>query len=249
MQEHSRSPALDLIDNFPAFEKAAAYLEATILARNCKVIADVGGGAHPLLDDEFILRHGIDYSVLDKSMAELMKADSCGEKVEVDAIGSGDAFLAGIGDRRFDLIFSHMFLEHIDNPIQAHVNFYAALKPGGICVHIYPSPNNLPLALNRFLPESVSSVLIKVAQPGRDFASSQKKFKAYYRLCGAPGPKISAVFEKIGYKIARHTGYIGHNYYARFEPAAMLETRLRKLIHRLQLPLTSGCLLVLEKGR
>ncbi len=134
-----------------------------------------------------------------------------------------DMFREQIADQKFDLIFSHMLLEHLENPLQAHRNFYDALKPGGRCVHIYPSPNNLPLALNRLLPEAIAARLIKIAQPTRELASARPKFKAYYRMCGAPGAALSAAFEAIGYTVIRHTGYIGHTYYERFKPAAALE--------------------------
>jgi 2-polyprenyl-3-methyl-5-hydroxy-6-metoxy-1,4-benzoquinol methylase len=238
---------LDVIENFPAYEKAAEYLKSIVAERNYKVIADIGGGANPMLDQNFVARNGLQYCLLDHSSAELAKADKCYEKIEADAADTFESFRHATGGRRFDLIFSHMFLEHVANPLQAHANFYSALKPGGMCVHIYPSPNNLPLTLNRLLPEAVGALLIRIAQPARDLAGAQRKFKAYYRMCGAPGRALSAQFEAIGYSVTRHTGYIGHTYYERFKPAALVERRLRKFIHRLQLPLTSGCLLVLER--
>ncbi len=248
MPQDDPRPALELIGNFPAFAKAAPYLKQMILERNYKTIADVGGGANPLLDDEFIATNGIQYFLIDKSIAELGKANSIYNKIEADATSGHDVFQKQIGGRQFDLIFSHMLLEHIENPLQAHRNFYAALKPGGRCVHIYPSPNNLPLTLNRLLPEALSACLVRVAQPTRDLAGSQRKFKAYYRMCGAPNPALSAAFRAIGYTVIRHTGYIGHTYYERCKPAAMLERQVRKIVHKFQLPLTSGCVLVLEKG-
>ncbi len=241
-------PALDLIENFPAFGKAGAYLKQMILEHNYKSIADIGGGANPMLDDEFIVENNIWYFLIDKSASELNKANSLYNKIEADATDSNHAFQKQIAGRKFDLIFSHMFLEHIENPMQAHRNLYSTLNRGGRCVHIYPSPNNLPLALNRLLPEAVSACLVKIAQPTRDLEGARRKFKAYYRMCGAPNPALSAAFEDIGYTVKQHTGYIGHTYYERFKPAAMLERRLRRIIHKLQLPLTSGCLLVLEKS-
>jgi SAM-dependent methyltransferase len=238
-QDYPR-PALDLIENFPAFEKAGPYLKQMILEHNYKSIADVGAGANPMLDDEFIVKYGIQYSLIDKSASELGKANALYNKIEADATSGNDIFQKQIAGRKFDLVFSHMFLEHIENPLQAHRNFHGVLNAGGRCVHIYPSPNNLPLTLNRLLPEALSVYLVKIAQPTRDLDGSRRKFKAYYRMCGAPGPALSAAFEEIGYTVNQHTGYIGHSYYERFKPAAMLERRFRKIIHKLQLPLTSG---------
>jgi SAM-dependent methyltransferase len=246
MQKAIPHPALDLIENFPAHEKAAAFLKEIILGQNCKRIADIGGGAYPLLDDDFIAKSGIQYFLVDKSPSELGKANPLYNKIEADA--GSDTFRRQIGDRQFDLIFSYMLLEHIANPLQAHRNFHAALKPGGRCVHFYTSPNNLPLAVNRLLPESISAGLLKIAQPNRNAERSRPKFKAYYRMCGAPRAALTAQLEEIGYTVIRHTGYIGHTYYERFGLAAALERRVRRIAHKFRLPLITGCLLVLRKN-
>jgi SAM-dependent methyltransferase len=247
MQNDAAGPTLDLIDNFPAYEKAAIYLKKIITERNLKTIADIGGGANPLLDDKFVADRNIQYFLIDKSASELNKASALYNKIEADAISDTAVFQKQLAGKKFDLIFSHMFLEHLEDPMQAHRNFYDALNPGGLCVHVYPSPNNLPLMFNRLLPETVSAWLLKTAQPFRDLQGSQRKFKAYYRMCGAPSAALSAAFVAMGYAVRQHTGYIGHTYYLRFKPAAFLEEKIRRLIHKLQLPLTSGCLLVLEK--
>jgi SAM-dependent methyltransferase len=247
MKKTITGPTLDVIDNFPAYRLAGPYLKKIITEYNYKLIADFGGGANPVLDDEFIVKNNIQYFLIDISTSELKKANLLYNKIEADATGSNKMFQKQIAGQKFDLIFSHMFLEHIENPIQAHWNFYSVLNPGGRCVHIYPSPNNLPLTLNRLLPELISVYLLRIAQPARDLEGRQRKFRAYYRMCGAPSSGLTAEFEAIGYTVRRHTGYIGHAYYERFKPAAMLERQLRKLILRFHLPLTSGCLLELEK--
>jgi SAM-dependent methyltransferase len=247
MPQDHRPSTLDLIDSFPAYGKAGAYLKQMILEHGYKSIADIGGGANPLLDDEFVVKHGIQYFLIDKAASELQKANPLYSRIEADATSPNDVFRSNTGNRTFDLIFSHMLLEHIEDPMQAHRNFHAALNPGGRCVHIYPSPNNLPLTLNRLLPEAISIFLLKLAQPRRDFTGSQKKFRAYYRMCGAPNRALTAVFEAMGYTVLQHTGYIGHTYYERFRLASILEKQVRKIVHKFQLPLTTGCLLVLEK--
>ena len=243
----SARPPLDLIENFPSFDKARPLLEKIILDHGYRSIADVGGGANPMLGADFLATHGLRYCLIDRSPSELAKADAHCEKIEADACADTGAFLQQIGDRRFDLIFSHMLLEHLRDTRQAHINFFHALNPGGRCVHLYPSPNNLPLALNRLLPETVARTLIKFAQPLRDLEGSQQKFAAYYRMCGAPRPALTTAFEEMGYTVETHVGFIGHTYYERFPPLAALETRARRVIHRLGLPLTSGCLLVLRR--
>jgi SAM-dependent methyltransferase len=235
------------LDRYPAFAQARTYLQRMIVDNGYRSVADAGGGANAILDPEFVATHGIRYFLLDRSAHELAQANSRFEKIEADVEASDLQFRESTGARKFDFIFSHMLLEHLRDPLQAHRNFFAALHPGGRCVHIYPSPNNLPLALNRWLPEPVSRRLVRFAQPDRDFDGTQRKFKAYYRLCGAPSAALDATFEKIGFTVHQHTGYIGHTYYERFRLAAALERRFRTLAHQYHLPLTTGCLLVLDK--
>jgi SAM-dependent methyltransferase len=248
MHKPNCHPALENIENFPSFERAAPFLKQMILAHNYKSIADIGGGANPLLDEQFIAKNKIEYFLLDNSVSELKKAGAHYKTIEADATSHDDEFRRHTADRKFDLIVSHMLLEHLDNPLQAHRNFYNALNPDGRCVHIYPSPNNLPLALNRLLPQAVSACLLKLAQPGRDLGGARRKFKAYYRMCGAPSRTLTAAFEALGYTVVQHTGYVGHTYYERCKPVAALERRLRTLILKFQWPCTCGCLLVLDKG-
>lgn len=245
--QNSAHPALDVIDNFPSYERAGPYLQQMVTEHGYKAIADVGGGANPMLDHEFVVANGIRYCLIDKSVDELRKANAVFEKIHADATTSNDVFQKQIAGRKFDLIFSHMLLEHLENPFQAHKNFYAALNPGGRCVHFYPSPNNLPLALNRYLPEAVTALLLRFAQPLRDMEGTQRKFKAYYRMCGAPSLKLTRTFEAIGYAVDQHIGYVGHPYYERFTPAAFIEKRLRRALCRFGIPMTGGCLLVLQK--
>ncbi len=85
MPKANPRPALDLIENFPAHEKAAAYLKEMILGQNYRSIAEIGGGANPLLDDEFIAKNDIQYFLIDKSRSELAKASSVSCKIEADA--------------------------------------------------------------------------------------------------------------------------------------------------------------------
>jgi SAM-dependent methyltransferase len=238
---------LDAFDNFPGFEKAAAYLKGLIEAQGLRRIADVGGGAHPLLDESYIRQHALEYVVIDISNDELDKAGAGYTKVCADITLPPARFLPLLGGRRFDLIFSHMLLEHIEQPEIAHRNLWLALRPGGIAVHFYPSPYNLPLALNRVLPEAISRLLVRVAQPNRDLEGQEGKFRAYYRDCGPPSNGLHSTWERLGYVVRDHTGYVGHPYYDRSELGARLERLARKALLRLGMPLTSACLLVLER--
>lgn len=133
------------------------------------------------------------------------------------------------------------------DPLVVHRNIHRALKPEGLAIHFFPTPNSLPLAVNRMLPERVGELLISVFHPARDLKGSQGKFPAYYRMCGNPSVRTHAMLQSIGYDIVRHTGYIGHGYYDRFAPLRQCERALRTILLNAKIPMTSDALLVLRK--
>lgn len=241
------SSRLESVDNFPGFAFAPGYLKGWIRDLGARAVADIGGGANPMLDETFVTRNGLTYSLLDISASELEKAPSYYRKVRVDMTMPLEVFRDQVVTDGFDLVFSHMFLEHVEKPLNVHANIFAMLKPGGVAIHFFPSANNLPLFVNRFTSEWLSSLLVRFFQRGRDLHGHEGKFPAYYKLCGAPSVSLRKAFERVGYEVIRHTGYVGHSYYDDMGPLGRLERRLRPLLARLQVPMTSCILLVLRK--
>jgi SAM-dependent methyltransferase len=237
------------LEKFPGWERASDYLKSLILENGCKVVADIGGGAHPMIDLEFIHAHGLDYYVFDISPSELAKADPGYRKIQLDIACDESEFHAKRIRTDFDLVFSHMMLEHVQDPLRAHANFGRMLGPSGLSVHLYPSMNNLPLFANSFMPEWISGPLLRVLQPGRVQDGTAGKFVAYYRYCGAPSQRLRKVLTGCGFDVLQHTAYVGHNYYKRIKPLAAAERALRKLILALRVPMVSANLLVLRKPK
>jgi SAM-dependent methyltransferase len=237
------------LEKFPGWEKASGYLKNLILENGCKTVADIGGGAHPMIDMEFIRAHRIDYYVIDISASELAKADPGYKKIELDITCDESLFRAKKIRTDFDLVFSHMMLEHVEDPLKAHANFARLLRPGGLSVHLYPSMNNFPLFVNSLMPEWLSGPLLRLLQPNRKQEGTEGKFVAYYKYCGAPSMRLRRVFHQSGFEIVQHTAYVGHEYYKRIKPLASVERALRKLILALHVPMVSANLLVLKKPR
>jgi len=248
VSDPQRHNELDMLENFPGWAKATGFLENLIESRGCKSIADIAGGANPLLTDDFITKQQIDYCLIDISHAELAMAPAYYNKILADVTCPTEGFLRAIRGKTFALVFSHMLFEHIQNPIQAHINLYASLNAGGLAVHFFPSPNNLPLAINRLFPEYLTRALVRIAQPQRNISGRQGKFPAYYRMCGNPSKELHEQFGQIGYTVLRHTGFVGHNYYARFPIIRNIERTMRKVIVGAHIPLASFILLILEQS-
>jgi len=240
-------PQFDVFDNYPGFDKSRGFLEQIVINLGAKSIADVGGGANPRLDEQFIRENGIDYSLLDISQEELDKAPKSYRKFKVDLTAAQKEFTACVGEERFDLVFSHFFLEHVPDALQVHRNICSSLRRGGVAVHFFPSPRCLPLFINSVLPESITRVMLRVAQPDRDLDGNQGKFPAYYNMCKGPSKAMTAALNEIGYDVIRHAGFVGHNYYARVPGLRQVEHALRPVFVKWRIPLTSFVLLVLRK--
>jgi SAM-dependent methyltransferase len=247
MNREQAKRKLDDTENFPGWEKASDYLKHLIVQNGFRVVGDIGGGAHPMLDADFVARQRLSYTVFDISQAELDKAPPQYDKVQMDiSCGKADFEAKNVrGD--FDLLFSHMFLEHIEKSEQAHMNFARMLKPGGLSVHFYPSPNNFPLTLNRIIPENLSTGIVRRLQNNRDVDGIQGKFRAFYKNCGAPSAKLEEKFDSLGFDLVQHVGYVGHHYYRRIPPMAAFEKQLRAMLLKMQVPMTTYNLLVLRK--
>jgi SAM-dependent methyltransferase len=231
---------------FPGWLRFDAFLESFVVAGPKFQVLDLGGGANPMLKRSAPQRTG--YDLLDVDQRELSKASLTYDRIIcVDATGPNEAFLAAIGDKRYDLVFSHMFLEHIQEPDQLHKNVFAALKPGGRAIHAYPCPTNIPLAINAALPEKITRMMLRFARPKRDLDGKQGKFPAYYRKCYPSSSQSRTYFEELGYHVESHKGFAGHLYYERVPVLRDLEKIHRKFVVATQVPWVCFSLLVLRK--
>ncbi len=235
------------VDGFPGWEQAPEFFKKLILENGCKVVGDIGGGARPLIDMEFIEKHGLEYYVFDISASELAKADKRYRKIEFDITSDAHAFNAMKVRTDFDLVFSHMMLEHVQEPLKAHSNFARLLRPGGLSVHLYPAKYNFPLFMNTLIPEALSLKILPLLQPNRQQDGTEGKFVAFYKYCGPPTRKLAGVLQRAGFEVKQHTAFVGHRYYKRIKPLAAVEKMLRKIILAAHIPMISANLLVLRK--
>jgi|SRR6185437_10514465 len=234
------------IEEFPGNANAVRFLENIIIKYKIKSVADVGGGANPMLPLKIVKKYSLDYYVFDIDESELQKAPKWCNCLKVDIASPDKNFVPAEMLNKFDLVFSHFLLEHVKGVKQAHLNIAKLLRHGGIAVHFFPSINNLPIFINMIIPEWISRKLVKIFQPTRDKVY-QVKFPAYYELCTVRTNKMKRVLRSLGYSVEEHVGYIGHSYYERFELARWLELLGRKIFVFLKIPFTSTIHIVLKK--
>lgn len=171
-------------------------------------ICDVGGGANPVLPQQFVSSNHLDYTILDISEAEVDKAPEGYQKLVQDIETEPPVPFC-----HFDLIVSKMLAEHLKNGRRFHQNVFSMLQPGGIAVHYFPTLYTLPFLVNKLVSENISSLLLDVVLPRDRYRLG--KFRAYYSWCYGPTPAMLRMLTGIGYEIVLYKGFFGSSYYSR----------------------------------
>ena len=229
-------------EEFPGWDDAPALLRDIIRAEHPASILEVGSGANPTLTPDDLRDLGVDrYTTNDASADELRKAPS-----------GFDTLCADLDDpnwkpeRPFDLIFSRMVNEHIEDGQAYFSNLFEALEPNGLTVHCFSTLYTLPFVANRYLPEALSSRALDRFAP-RDH-HQHEKFRAYYSWSRGPTAASVRRFESLGFVVEDYLGYFGHSYYNKIGPLQWLEGAKTRLLMRHPVPqLTSYALVKLRR--
>jgi SAM-dependent methyltransferase len=116
------------------------------------------------------------------------------------AVGSAYDLEKLVESKKFDVIYSHMVVEHIYNPrkfIEAQVN---CLKPDGIIIHSTVSRYYWSSLVNNLVPDRIKNWLIQRLGSGR---TSEDTFDAYYKLNSATQVAELAKTLNLDYSISR----------------------------------------------
>jgi SAM-dependent methyltransferase len=196
--------------------------------------SDRGGarrGANPNLAGHDRVQSGeLDLLLIDISQQELDKAPSIGRKLCVDVAGPDIPLVGSV-----DLACSQMLAEHVADGSQFLRNIAKMLKPGGLYLQVSPVLYTVPFAVNRVIPEGLSSVLLDVFQPRDHYQHA--KFPARYSLCRGPATKHIARLEQSGLRVVAARGYYGHNYYGRIPGLRDLESLKSRYLAARPMPL------------
>lgn len=226
----------------PARDQFVPRVERLLRETGARVIADLGGGANPVLSVETIRRLDLDYTVFDLSRRELAKAPA-GYPTEVADLSAKSFEFP----RPVDLAISRMLLEHVREPAEFHRNILRALSENGHAIHFFPTLYALPFLANAVLPEGISAGLVRALFPSREDEGRHGKFPARYRWCRGPTKRQRRRFEKLGYEIQEYVGFFGHSYYSRVGKLQALEDRVARTLERHPAPaLTSFAWVVLS---
>ncbi len=230
-------------DRFPWDAQARDRLLELIHQLNPKDVLELGSGANPTLTVDDIGEHRLHYVTNDESAEELAKAPAGFETLCHDLSHAPlDA------SESFDLIFSRMVNEHVEDGEQYYRNIFKALRPGGHTVHLFSTLYAFPFLVNVAVPPAVSDRLLSFFHPWNS-DDDHEKFRAYYSWSRGPSKAAISAFEGIGYEVLEYHGYFGHGYYTkRLKPLDTIEQAKSRLLARYPLPqLTSYAQVVLRK--
>ena len=219
------------------------FLMTIIREHSIERVCDVGGGANPLLNEDYIREQGIDYSILDVSKPELDKASVNYDKILAD-ISSPDFST----EKKFGLVFSKMLAEHISDAEQFHRNVLGMLAENGLAVHFFPTLYTLPFLVNYLVPEFLTDILLRVFAPRDRYQHA--KFPAYYHWCRGPIDSQIQKYGCLGYDVIEYWGFFGHGgYYKNIKALRKLhEFKTNYLLSNPNPLLTSYAYVVLKKA-
>jgi Methyltransferase domain len=227
-----------------AWRGYTSFLKDLISKNDLRAICDVGGGANPAIDDDFIEKNGLDYCVLDISAAELQKAPCSYKKICTDV-----ADINFKVDDKFDLIFSKMLAEHNSDAEQFHKNVLSCLSNKGLAVHFFPTLYAFPFIVNKLIPERLATLLFNFFAPRDKY--QEAKFPALYQWCRGSTKRQIKKFETLGYEVVEYRGFFGHSgYYKKIVPIQKLHELKSNYLLRHPIPhLTSYAYVILRKSR
>jgi 2-polyprenyl-3-methyl-5-hydroxy-6-metoxy-1,4-benzoquinol methylase len=183
-------------------------------------VCELGGGANPSVELDFLREHRLQCLVVDVSQSELDKAPSGYATLVADV--SSPSFAAGDHSEAYDLVFSRVLAEHVTDARQFHANVRALLRPGGVAMHFFPTLWWPPFVVNRVLPEALAERVLLMSQPWREKSGKTGKFPAYYQWCRGPTESQLSRLTSAGFTVEHCVAYFG-------EPTHTPGRALRKL--------------------
>ncbi len=181
-------------------------------------VCELGGGARPAVEQEFLQKNGLECLIVDISESELRKAPPGYRMLVADV--SSPSFAAGEHTGAYDLVFSRVLAEHVRGARQFHQNVHKLLRPGGTAMHFFPTLWWPPFVANRVLPEALARRILLKFAPYREESGVYGKFPAYYEWCYGPTPAQVRRFESVGFTVEHCVAYFGEQSHA---PGALLK--------------------------
>jgi SAM-dependent methyltransferase len=185
----------------------AAYKPIILQLSRGKSVLEIGAGRNPLFSPAELAAENIAYSANDIAQSELNAMLHEVPRFAFDA----SQHVPGECLSRFDVIFSKMVQEHVQDTLGFYRNIALMLKPGGIALNFHPVLYALPFVVNKLMPESWSDPLLYRLRKDRNKERSPK-FPAVYDHCTV-SETVRQRIRDCGFAHVRQIAFYGHGYY------------------------------------
>ena len=204
------------------YKRVARDLCVTLAPRR---VLEIGGGRDPLFSRDEIERLGIEMIINDISAAELAVLPARYKTACFDVAGD----LSGVGNLRnsFDLAFSRMVFEHIEDGQRAWSNLYQLLAPGGVAFAFIPTFYSMPFVLNWLLPDKLAASIVRWFFPNRA-QDDDPVFPARYSWCFADDKRMQSDARGDRLSRDRHSAVLR----SRLLPRLSDRARRARMVHR-----------------
>ena len=191
---------------------------------------EVGGGRDPLFTPQEARAQGLQVTLNDISAGELALAPAAFDKLCCD-MAAPDT-MRTLRPGAYDFVYSRMVMEHVRDARQLWANQFAALAPGGVALAFVPTLYAPAFALNRLVPESVSSAIVSRLFPDRHAEGDNPKFPALYDRCFGDERRMRPWLEEIGFREVLVLPFYGYSYFWKVPGLKQVDAAFTRLCAR-----------------
>lgn len=194
-----------------AWDNYKPTIEALSRSFGLRRLIEIGGGRDPLFTPGEASALGIDLTINDISEEELRHAPAEFAKACFNV--AGDLHEEGVLKGQYDLAFSRMVFEHVEDGRRAWSNLCELLAPGGVAIAFVPTLYALPYLANMAIPEKLSNRIVKMLYSHRT-DDDDPKFPAHYSWTYGDERKLKPMLESVGFREALVVPFYYHEYFA-----------------------------------
>ena len=189
---------------------------------------EVGGGRDPLFSPLEARRLDLDITLNDISAKELALAPPAFRKLHCDI--AADDTMRHVETDAYDLVYSRMVMEHVRSARTLWANQHAMLAPGGVALAFFPTLYAPAFALNRAVPERMSSAIVARLFPDRHDDGDNPKFPAFYDNCYGSTEHFEDMLGAIGFRRVLVLPFYGYSYFHRLPGLRQLDAAFTRLV-------------------
>jgi SAM-dependent methyltransferase len=191
------------------YERVVRRLIARFGARQ---LLEIGGGRAPMFALPELADRNVTLTVNDISATELGRLPAGYLTACFDVSGE---LPSEIRRNAYDLAFSQMVFEHVEDGRQAWRNLHAILAPGGVAIAFMPTLFAFPFVMNWLIPDQLAKRIAEMLDRGRS-DDTVPVFPARYSWSYSIERWLRPMLKEIGYSEVKIVPFYGHRYYQRF---------------------------------